>query len=88
MIGLLRAYKSFLSLIIVFEEFIVGFPRLVGLRLVLPLHELDFVEDVDVIHLFDGLCYFLGIVPIYPHRFEFHLYFFKLCEIDGDVLLG
>ena len=69
MVGCLRASKPFLGLIIVFEKFLAGFPRLVGLHLVLPLHELDLVEDVDVIHLLDVLGYFLGIVSIYPHRF-------------------
>ena len=80
MVGLLHDSKPFLGLIIILEEFLAGFPPLVDFRLVLPLHELDFVEDVDVVHLFDSLCYFLGIVPIYPHRFEFYLFFLSFAK--------
>ena len=78
----------FLGLIIALEIFLAVFPRLVGICLVLPLHELDFVEDVCVVYLLDGFGYFLGILLFYSHSFLFYLLFFKLHEIDGDVLLG
>ena len=51
MVGRLRASKTFLGLIIILENFLAVFPRLVGLHLVLPLHELVFIEDVAVVHL-------------------------------------
>ena len=55
MVGHLCASKPFLGLIIILENFLAGFPRLVSIRLVLPLDELDFVKDVGVINVLDGL---------------------------------
>ena len=67
----MRAPKLFLGLIPFFEELSAVRPSIVAIILVLPLHELKFVEDIGVIYIFDCLCYFLCVVPSFFITFSF-----------------